>query len=96
MNIIGQAQTNIGERKRHRIPGWSQIKGVWKKNRERTAKELESKMPLAAGADFTAETSLAIAQRNFMNAASTELGVADLPTSISFPDGRVHSGMDKL
>ena len=40
---------------------WIVVDGIESaENRERAAKEIETKMPLAAGADFTAETSLAI------------------------------------
>ena len=96
MRILGQAQLATGERKRNIIPGWNQIKGVWRKQREQSAKQFETKMPLFAGASFTQETALAIAQRNFVSAQSVELGICDVPTSASFPDGKVHGGMDKL
>jgi head-tail adaptor len=93
MRILGQTQTVTGERKRNTIPGWQKVRGVWTNLRDRRAKEIAA--PLSAGA-FTQETALAIAQRNFVSAQSVELGICDVPTSASFPDGKVHSGMDKL
>ena len=93
MNIIGSA-TTMGERKRNVIPGWQRMKNGWRKITGNSKPQVN--VPLSAGATFTAETALQIAQRNFVNAQSVSLGVNGIPTSVSFPDGKVHPGMDKL
>jgi hypothetical protein len=94
MKIIGTATSVTGERKRNIIPGWQKVRGVWTNLRDKRAKEITA--PLSAGATFTAETGLQIAQRNFVTANSVELGICDVPTSASFPDGKIHAGLDKI
>lgn len=94
MKIIGSATSSTGERKRNLIPGWQKLRGAWTKIGDRRAKAIN--IPLSAGAQLTAERALQIAQKNFANAASVSLGVNDIPSSVSFPDGKVHPGMDKL
>jgi len=70
------------------------MKTGWTKIRDNSKPQIN--VPLSAGAAFTVETALQIAQRNFVQARDVSLGIADIPTSASFPDGKVHGGMDKL
>ena len=85
----------MGEpKRRHDTPGWNRVRNAWTKITAQRSNA--TNIPLSAGAAFTAQTALQIAQKNFANAQSVELGKTDIPTSVSFPDGKVHSGMDKL
>jgi hypothetical protein len=87
MKILGQAQIATGERsRRHSIPGWQRLRNGWQKI---SNSKSQISVPLSAGATPLTQMAVTAAQRA-MPQATVNVGIENLPVSVSFPDGKAH------